>query len=179
MAQFAIVAFPETDATSAIEEVRARFDPLASTIGAHVTLVFPFATDLTTSNLRQHIEDVVAATPPFDIELSDVSMEEGGYVFLNVSVGRERIAALHDGLYSGRLAEHLSRGHRYQPHITVGRLRDADRLATAAREARAQLGAPRLAQIRAVALYRIDAPTAGAVEFSVALGSDLSRRASR
>lgn len=40
--QRAIIAFPNIDAHEEIESVRREFDPLASLLDAHVTLVFHF-----------------------------------------------------------------------------------------------------------------------------------------
>ena len=42
MTQYAVVAFPQSDALARVEALRRRFDPQALLLPAHVTLVFSF-----------------------------------------------------------------------------------------------------------------------------------------
>jgi 2'-5' RNA ligase len=169
LAHYAIVAFPETHALAAIETVRRRYDPLAGVLGAHITLVFPFVDPVAAPVLRQHIEQLTRTTAPFDVELAGVSIEDGEYIFLNVASGAGRLAALHRGLYSGPLERHLARDRTYIPHITVGRLGDASALAAAAEEARRRLPIRSVARVTELAVFRLDAPGVGHVEFTVPL----------
>ena len=153
--QHAIVAFPTFDSSADIESVRRDFDPQATLLPAHVTLVFPFIAAHDTAFLREHIVAAIAVMSPFDIAVAAPSVEDGGYLFLRLTQGRERIVELHDRLYTGALRSHLLPEHPYEAHITVGRLDSSEALTTAAAAAKARLVSPLRGRIDAVSLFRL------------------------
>jgi 2'-5' RNA ligase len=167
--RYAIVAFPVLDAAAAIEATRRRFDPLASTLPAHVTLVFPFTDAVGEADLAAHVARAVADQPAFDISLSGITAEDGGYIFLGVETGADVLRTLHDRLYRGVLAPHLSSAHEYQPHITIGRLRDPEEVRSAAAEARRDLAPSSRGRINGVALFRLTETGRGDVALTVDL----------
>jgi len=118
----AIVLHPRTSLEE-IDAIRAAFDPLARAIGPHITLVFPFESELFSSEIESHVRAVLADRDPFEIRLDGIT-GDAGYIFLNVSTGRDELIRLHDMLYSGPLASHLSLEHLYNPHLTLGRVQD-------------------------------------------------------
>ena len=162
-ADYAVVAFPALERADSIEAVRRRFDPLADLLAAHVTVVFPFATDLVEATLADHVRRTVRGVAPFTITLTDVSREAGGYLFLNVGAGAERFRELHGGLYSGPWAHHRSSAHEYRPHVTVGRVTDHAALPAAHREAHLAIRFPIRGTVPGLAIVRLDAPDRGAV----------------
>jgi 2'-5' RNA ligase len=168
--QYAIVAFPRLAAAEQIEAVRRRFDPLASVIRAHVTLVFPFADDAVVPLLEQHVREAVAGVSAFDLTLTVPVATDARYLFLNVAEGTDRLVELHRRLYAGALAPHRSASHVYQPHITIGRLGTAEQLAAASAAAHATLSAPGAGRIDEVSVFALDLPQLGAVRFTVPLG---------
>src|SRR5687768_14031042 len=125
----AIVLFPTGDQLGAVEAIRQQYDPLANVIAGHITLVFPFEGDDTAEQLRAHVEASVADVSPFAVRLEGVTTGGDGYLFLNVAAGRDRVIALHDRLYTGMLARHLSHERAYMPHLTLGRIADSAALA--------------------------------------------------
>ena len=161
--QHAIVAFPILQFADRIESVRQRFDPLASLLGAHITLVFPFADSLTQSHLKRHIDQAVVDFAPFDFALSAPTPEADGYLFLHVTSGLERFVRLHERLYSDDLARHRSTTHSYRPHITVGHVSSPEQLITAAREASLLLGGPLVGRVDGLSMFRLDQPLSGTV----------------
>lgn len=169
MDQCAVVAFPRSEALDAIEALRRRFDPLASVLPAHVTLVFPFAAVHALDSLRPHLEAAVGAHAPFEILLGSATAAEEEYIILDVIDGAGAIRTLHDRLYAGPLSAHRSADRLYRPHVTLGRLRDARALTEAVEHARAALPQPVRARIDAVALFRLQSPTMGAVMLTVPL----------
>jgi hypothetical protein len=120
----AVVAYPTLTATDRdwIESVRARHDPRADMIAAHVTLAFP-AVAYPTAIVRDAA--LVAATnPPVRFAIGAAravadAIGGGAHVFLVIDEGRDTIAALHDQLYAGTLARHLRADIPFIPHITV------------------------------------------------------------
>jgi 2'-5' RNA ligase len=135
--QCAIVAFPMLESADQIEAVRQRFDPLASVLNAHVTLVFPFTPSAEVAEvLYPHVAAAVADLAPFPIRLTRPTPADGNYLFLQVARGDRLLIQLHDRLYSGLLGPFLSPAHSYVPHVTVGRFASAGALSAAAPEAR-------------------------------------------
>lgn len=167
--QYAIVAFPRLAAAEQIEAVRRRFDPLASVLRAHVTLVFPFADDALAPLLEPHVREAIVGMSAFDLTLTAPVATDGGYLFLNVAEGAEPLVELHSRLYAGALAPHRSTAHVYQPHITVGHLGTPEQLAVAAEAARSALPAPGAGRIHEVAIFALNQPQFGAVQFTVPL----------
>ncbi|MGF2614936.1 2'-5' RNA ligase family protein [Rossellomorea vietnamensis] len=122
MIKRSITIFPEFENGRLIEELRAKYDPLYQLITPHMTLVFPFTSDLTAEQLQEHIESVLSYEKPFSITLQGVTGEGSEYLFLNVKEGNDEIIRLHDFLYTGLMKEFLFRELTYIPHLTVGRL---------------------------------------------------------
>lgn len=126
MIRRAIVAFVPLLSPEPIATLRRRFDPLAERVRPHLTLVFPFESTLPAEPLRQHIAEAVRGLAPFPVRLASVTGHEGAYLFLNVKHGNDALIELHDRLYTGPLQPYLSREHTFTPHLTIGRLADAD-----------------------------------------------------
>jgi 2'-5' RNA ligase len=168
--QHAIIAFPTLRLSDRVESIRRRFDPLATLLGAHVTLVFPFADESIEPRLDQHIAQAIAGVAPFDFGLTVPTAGDGGYLFLNVTAGAGHFVQLHERLYTGVLAPHRSPTHSYIPHITIGRLANADLLLTAAAEARSLLDETLVGRVDKLAVFRLDDPLRGAVTSTVSLG---------
>ncbi|MEA4914205.1 MAG: 2'-5' RNA ligase family protein [Christensenella sp.] len=119
----AIVLFPKFENIDAIQAVRERFDPLASFIAPHITLVFPFESELSTQEIGDHVRRAIEGVKRFPVQLSSVTGDfRDGYLFLNVKRGNDEIIDLHDRLYRGVLEQYLFRKVTYCPHVTVGRL---------------------------------------------------------
>ncbi len=124
--QRSILLFPEFSNHEVIGEIRNRYDPLASSIGPHITLVFPFVCDLTTEALAGHMQKAMISAKPFLLRFEGFSGDDrDGFLFLNVKRGNDDVIALHDRLYTDVLAPFLYRKLPYFPHLTVGRLRES------------------------------------------------------
>ena len=126
MIKRSIVIFPQLgDGISLIQAIRDRYDPLAQKIAPHITLVFPFESEISSGELARHLQVALCGIEPFEITLKDISLEAENYLFLNVIQGQKEIIQIHDLLYSGLLNKFLSQKHTYKPHLTVGRLKDS------------------------------------------------------
>lgn len=122
--RWAIVIFPDfaPQQRDIIDRIRAAYDPLATTIEPHITLVFPFTAPLSTDELLAHMRSSAATIAPFEITLRGITGEQDQWLFLNVKRGNDPIIALHDQLYSGPLAPYHIPRYTYVPHLTVGHL---------------------------------------------------------
>lgn len=129
--QRAIHIFPEFENKLLIEEVRKKFDPLYGLVPPHITLVFPFESEIPTSRIEQHVRDKLVGVCPFSIQLKGITATLDNHLFLNVKKGNDSIIELHDRLYSGLLSGFMNRRYTYTPHLTVGRFNDESELQTA------------------------------------------------
>lgn len=119
----AIILFPSFDNINIINRIREKYDPLANCIAPHITIVFPFDSDISIDDLKSHFNKVLKGTKKFNVQLKDFTGDyRDGYLFLNVKKGNDNIIELHDKLYSGILERFLFRKITYCPHLTVGRL---------------------------------------------------------
>lgn len=119
----AIVLFPNFDNIDIINEIREKYDPLAKYIAPHITIVFPFDSDMSTEDLKVHLHNELKGIKKFNVQLRAFTGDfRDGYLFLNVKKGNDNIIELHDRLYSGILDSFLFRKITYCPHLTVGRL---------------------------------------------------------
>jgi len=126
--------FPEFTNVHSINAIRSKYDPLAHLIPPHVTLVFPFESNVSTEVLVEHVQESMTGLKPFRLVMTGVTGAEGECLFLNVKVGNDEIIQLHDKMYSGLLQRYLYRSLTYTPHLTVGRVKDRQRFESALEE---------------------------------------------
>lgn len=165
----AIVILPSFTDPAPIERLRRKYDPLANFIAPHITLVFPFTSDITTEALAKHMRQATKDLSPFDVTLREVTGHLGEYLFLNVKRGANQLIALHDQLYSGMLSAYLAPEQIYTPHLTVGRLDSAARFAEALADAR-QMTARFTFRVEEIVAYRISGEQSRPVECRLSLG---------
>jgi 2'-5' RNA ligase len=118
----AIVWFPPFPVDAPIEPFRRRHDPLADSLPAHVTLVFPFPTNLTVTQIGSHIRRIVGNWPALPVTFRDIESIVDEFAVLMLRERSEAIIALHDKLYQGILKSHLRDDIAYLPHVTLGRV---------------------------------------------------------
>jgi 2'-5' RNA ligase len=165
-----VVSFPKIDNLgewAQVLAVRDQYDPLASAIAPHLTLVFPFEDSLSDSALHAHVARMVSDIPCFAVMLGEITAHENEYLFLNVKRGNDQLIHLHDALYSGVLASHLARSLTFVPHITVGRL-SPGHLPTALESTRA-FTSPIHARVDTVSAYLVDTDETRPVLFEIPL----------
>lgn len=118
-----IMIFPEFENIDVINDIRKKYDPLANLVLPHITLVFPFDSELTNEELNLHLKECLSDKQPFKMELEGFIKQinnYGNYLLLNVVQGIDEIKNIHDRLYKGRLKQ-FDAGYDYVPHMTVGK----------------------------------------------------------
>ena len=153
--RYAVAWFPSFEGVERIEAFRARHDPVASDIAAHLTLVFPFPTAHTRLQVETHVNRVVSRWPRIPVAFRRVRMHANEFLFLMASRGAASITALHDKLYTRSFAPHLRRDLPYEPHITLARHADFHDLEGAFAEAENEFGAEFSETLREVALLDV------------------------
>jgi 2'-5' RNA ligase len=116
--------FPEFDNIEVINNIRTKYDPLADLVLPHITLVFPFESNLTNEELQLHLEERLHGFRPFNLTLEGFRKQQdqfGNYLFLNVVQGMNEMKEIHDILYKNKL-EQFKATFDYVPHMTVGKL---------------------------------------------------------
>ena len=116
--------FPEFENIDVINDIRKKYDPLADLVLLHITLVFPFDSELTNEELNLHLKECLSNIQSFKVELEGFSKQEnkyGNYLFLNVVQGMDIIKDIHDRLYKDKLKQ-FNVGYDYVPHVTVGKV---------------------------------------------------------
>jgi 2'-5' RNA ligase len=154
--RFAVAWFPRFEGAGAIEAFRARHDPAAGDIAAHLSLVFPFGTALKGLQIETHVRRVVSRWPPIPVTFRHVRIHANEFLFLMASRGAASITALHDKLYTRSLAPHLRRDLPYEPHITLARYAELDPLEAALEEAKESFRGELSDVIREVTLLAVD-----------------------
>lgn len=124
-----IMIFPKFENVKIIDEIRDKYDPLAKHVRPHITLVFPFESNIETGDLREHISSAVSEIKAFEVVLQGITPVKsfGNYLFLGIQKGSEEIIKLHEKLYTGILEAHYPEWLKYGkflPHMTVGCLND-------------------------------------------------------
>lgn len=119
-----IVILPEFTNIHFIDELRNKYDPLVNHIKPHITVVFPFKSDIDGMKLEEHIRKKIIQVKPFELCLRGIiPIYEGKYLFLNIEKGKKRLIEIHNNLYKDILKIYLPdwlRNNEFLPHMTVG-----------------------------------------------------------
>jgi 2'-5' RNA ligase len=132
-----MMIFPQFENMRVIDGIRQQYDPLAEHVKPHITLVFPFQSDISASELKDHLIDKLGDFHSFSLRMKGITAVQafGNYLFLNLQEGAEEIIRIHQALYTGLLEPYyppwLKRGGFY-PHMTVGRLAEEEAFRKAA-----------------------------------------------
>jgi 2'-5' RNA ligase len=116
--------FPEFENMEIIDNIRAKYDPLAQLVRPHITLVFPFENEMSNEAIEDILVKRLRNVKPFEIELNGISMQEdrfGNYLFLDVKKGADDICFVHEILYKNEFKQ-FDLGFGYKPHMTIGKL---------------------------------------------------------
>lgn len=132
-----IMIFPQFKNISIINEIREKYDPLSSNVRPHITLVFPFESNISKVDLQNSLITSLQGISPFNLMLEEIikiDNEFGLYLFLGVKHGTEKINVIHKRLYAGILKNYkpkwLDEGE-FMPHMTIGNFDDRTALNSA------------------------------------------------
>ena len=96
----------------------------------HITLVFPFESQISNEELTQILNVRLLGIKPFELKLGGISKKEdtfGNYLFLDVLKGGEEIGYIHQVLYDNEFKE-FNIGLQFIPHMTIGKLTTVESL---------------------------------------------------
>jgi len=118
--------FPRFKNAALIDEIRAKYDCLYSAIEPHITMAFPFISDIDGRDIENELRRICELQTNFDIRTSGLDAQRGeeNIISLNISAGYESICDLHYKMHEGILHKFQTEWtikKIYRPHITVGR----------------------------------------------------------
>ena len=155
-----------------IQEIRESYDPLAATVPPHITLVFPFESDIDTELLIDLIDRCV---DDLEFEYIEFSLKPAilvsEFCFFPIDLGRDEITELHDMLYNDILEPYLSEEHEYIPHVTVGRTADEEEAAEI-KELTDEIDLRQTGAIRSIVLERMHSDVRSTTEYERDLRPD-------
>lgn len=123
MIQRSILLFPNFKNIELINNIRNLYDPLCSLIKPHITIVFPFISSISNTELENSLEECTHILSPFELVLYGIDSEVnvyGNYMFLNVLKGQKEITFLHDYFYNN-IFKDFRVDLTYTPHLTLGK----------------------------------------------------------
>jgi 2'-5' RNA ligase len=135
-----IMIFPRFDNMEVIDKLRRQFDPLYQFVPPHITLVFPFFSDIRAIELENHLINSIKGIKGFNLRLHGVTGEAGNYLFLNVVQGQEHLIELQKRLYKGILEQYIPNFldiNQYIPHLTVGHIKESSEFEVAVNNCKA------------------------------------------
>lgn len=119
--------------TKKIDHIREKYDTLYHCIEPHITLVFPFESKLTKSELMTDLKKQLKDVKPFRLSTKDIKAvnNHGFYLFLEIQKGGDILSKLHYQLHQGLLKPYQSpwtKDGSYEPHITLGRFESQEEM---------------------------------------------------
>ena len=133
-----IMIFPTFENIEIINSIRDKYDPLANLVRPHITIVFPFESDMSNEEVTDILNKRLMGIAPFDIELKGFGKytdASGNYLSLYLTKGADVIKRIHDMLYGNEFKAY-DIGVEYVPHITVGKLPTKEEMEVAYEEIR-------------------------------------------
>lgn len=169
MTTYAIYLTVDLPQEELLQEIRESFDPLAGMVPPHITVVFPFESDIAREELVELIDTTVEELDCFYVEISlEAAVFVEGFCFFPIREGRDIITDLHDQLYAGSLESFLNQDYEYTPHITVGRVREeGDR--EEIRERTDEVNLFQTGSVRSIILERLEAEFESTTEYERSL----------
>ncbi|MGL4992317.1 MAG: 2'-5' RNA ligase family protein [Sarcina sp.] len=134
-----IMIVPKFKNGNIIAKIREKYDPTVKFVEPHVTLVFPFESDISSEDIKEHTINAIKNAKPFELTLQGIGSDKsfGNYIFLKITKGTEILVDLHKNLYKGILEKyypHWPDDAPFTPHMTIGNFKTKEELADALEE---------------------------------------------
>ena len=123
-----ILIFAKFNNINKIQEIRQKYDKLATIVPPHITLAFPFKDEITNEELIAKLSNILKDFSPFNATFKGISLSNDNYIFLNCIKGNNEIIKLHDEIYDKILPKHLNKSINYIPHITLGQIDNLNKI---------------------------------------------------
>ena len=126
-----ILIIPKFNNIYKIQMIREKYDELFDIIEPHITLAFPFRSNISNEKLRQQLTDIIRDINPFRIKCKGLTLRKDKkintyYIFLNIVEGKEIINEINHKIYENILRDVDIKKYNYEPHITLGTTNNAN-----------------------------------------------------
>lgn len=126
-----ILIIPKFNNIYKIQMIREKYDELFDIIEPHITLAFPFRSNISNEKLRQQLTDIIRDINPFRIKCKGLTLRKDKkintyYIFLNIVEGKEIINEINHKIYKNILRDVDIKKYNYEPHITLGTTNNAN-----------------------------------------------------
>ena len=120
-----ILIIPKFDNVTKIQSIRKQYDELFDIIAPHITLAFPFKSDISNEQLKKQLIDISSSIKPFRITCKGITLRKDErintyYIFLNIIEGKDIINEIHYKIYENILNDIDIKIYNYESHITLG-----------------------------------------------------------
>lgn len=120
-----ILIIPKFNNINKIQKIREKYDELYDIINPHITLAFPFKSNISNEELRQQLLNITMNIKPFKIKCKGLTLRKDNrintyYIFLNIVEGKEIINKINHKIYENILNDIDIKKYNYEPHITLG-----------------------------------------------------------
>ena len=116
--KYAIVIFPRFKGLAKVEEIREKYDPDFLKFRTHMTVAYPFESEISESELDQHIRECLKEFKPFKIGFKGIKeSHKKSCIHLLVDQGVDKLVELYDKLHSKYIPK---KKKEYSPHISLG-----------------------------------------------------------
>lgn len=78
-----ILIFPKFNNMNIIDEIRNKYDRLASLVCLHITFAFPFKDEISNKDLIAKLSVLLKNYFPFEVSFKGVSLFDDNYILLN------------------------------------------------------------------------------------------------
>ena len=124
-----ILIIPKFSNIHKIQMIREKYDELFDIIEPHITLAFPFRSNISNEKLRQQLTEIIRDINPFRIKCKGLTLRKDKkintyYIFLNIVEGKEIINEINHKIYENILKNVDIKKYNYEPHITLGNTND-------------------------------------------------------
>ena len=105
-----ILIIPKFNNIHKIQMIREKYDELFDKIEPHITLAFPFRSNISNEKLKQQLTDIIRDNNPFRIKCKGVTLRKDKrintyYIFLNIVEGKEIINEINHKIYENILRD--------------------------------------------------------------------------
>ena len=120
-----ILIIPKFNNIHKMQKIGEKYDELFDIIEPHITLAFPFKSDISNEKLKQQLTDIIKNINPFRIKCKGIILRKDKiintyYIFLNIVEGKEIIKEINHRIYENILNNIDVKKYNYEPHITLG-----------------------------------------------------------
>lgn len=122
-----ILIFPQFSNIEKIQNIRKKYDELADILPPHITLAYPFKSNLSNNEIKDKLKEILKERKSFRVKFKGISIYKdtkvnNNYIFLDIVDGYEEVMEIHKKIYNYVLK--IDQPKIFVPHITLGSIKE-------------------------------------------------------